>query len=357
MTPTLRKADNGIYYIHWRDGSRSRKKSTKCYGEETAREVFGKWLLSSDDATRTLLGTKVKTLWEVYARKHVVNLPAPKAVLQCENSLLAHFGELDPQDICQDTVDDYVRKRVSGQIGRPSVPATARKELIALKACLSWNAAPGRGKARLLDPADMPVFNMPAPSKPRDRVLTDDELSRLFAAAKTLRTGGHPSRIELFLWIGLETAARKQAILDLTWKQVDFDGGKIDFTDPDRPVTRKRRAVVPISSALLPILADAEARAPAGAERVMGTKADVWSGMQRLVALAGIGGPDGGPTGVSPHTLRHTAATNMARRGVSIWTIANILGDSVATVERTYAKWLPADPAASVDLIAGNIER
>src|SRR5262249_26339893 len=60
---------------------------------------------------------------------------------------------------------------------------------------------------------------------------------------------------------------------------------------------------------------------------------------------------------VSPNVLRHTAATNMARRGVPLWTIAKILGNSVAMVERVYAKSQPDDLREGVEKISAGVDR
>ena len=49
-----------------------------------------------------------------------------------------------------------------------------------------------------------------------------------------------------------------------------------------------------------------------------------------------------GLPGVTAHVLRHTAATWMAQRGVSLERIGAYLGNSAATVERVYAHHHPA---------------
>lgn len=46
---------------------------------------------------------------------------------------------------------------------------------------------------------------------------------------------------------------------------------------------------------------------------------------------------------VTPHIMRHTFASLLASAGVSIFKIAMWLGDDVATVQKHYAKLLPAD--------------
>src|SRR5690606_5327457 len=60
-----------------------------------------------------------------------------------------------------------------------------------------------------------------------------------------------------------------------------------------------------------------------------------------------------GLDGVHPHVLRHTAATHMARRAVPLWVIANLLGNSLAQVEKVYAKWQPDFGRQAVETIGG----
>ena len=44
---------------------------------------------------------------------------------------------------------------------------------------------------------------------------------------------------------------------------------------------------------------------------------------------------------VTPHTLRHTAATWLMDEGHKLWTVANYLGMSTQVLEKTYAKRHP----------------
>lgn len=142
--------------------------------------------------------------------------------------------------------------------------------------------------------------------------------------------------------LALETAGRKQALLDLTWDRVDFETKVIHLHDPMRQVTKKRRASVPISPTLLPHLeAVRKASGP-----VLGHGGDVYQQIRRIARLAKV-------PNVSPNVFRHTAATKMARRGVPLWIIAKILGNSLEMVERVYAKHEPADLRDAVNLISG----
>jgi len=93
----------------------------------------------------------------------------------------------------------------------------------------------------------------------------------------------------------------------------------------------------------------------------MDNQADVWSTIQLVAIEAGFGGvrpkilrsEKPKATGISPHVIRHTAATHMARNGVPLWKIAKILGNTLAMVEKVYAKWSPDDPDGTVNRISG----
>ena len=61
----------------------------------------------------------------------------------------------------------------------------------------------------------------------------------------------------------------------------------------------------------------------------------VKTGFGHAVKLAGLWGK------VTPHTLRHTAATWLMQRGVPIWQAAGYLGMSAQMIERTYGHHHP----------------
>ena len=199
--------------------------------------------------------------------------------------------------------------------------------------------------------SDVPGFGLPADSEPRDRWLRRDEIDRLLAAAQS---EGRMSRVERFLWLALETAGRKQALLDLTWDRVDFETGVIHLALPGLKQTKKRRASVPISAALRPVLERAYTEREG--DLVLDHGGDVWTAVQSVVRRAGLAPATARAakaTGVSPHVFRHTAATHMARRGVPLWLIAKVLGNSLTVVERSYAKHAPDDLRGAVDMISG----
>lgn len=349
----LKQADNGVYYVHWTEGRVGKRVSTRARGLPEAEAFLAKWLTlttadPSDGSTVT-----VADCWALYDREHIQKRVVERKKAEYYWTLLEpHFGALAVSDLSQMAVDKYVTLRT-----KTVKPATVRNELGYLIAAINFSAEKPHkliDKAVAADATE--GLRLPAHSAPKDRWLKDDEIRALLTAARDMRVGERLSRGERFLWLALYTAARKEAILDLTWDRVDFETNTIDLNVPGRQITKKRRAVVPIAAALRPVLERAH-RERQGA-LVMDSKAEVWATVQSIVIRAGLApkqrigtGQKPKATGISPHVLRHTAATHMARRGVALWKIANVLGNTLAVVEKTYAKWQPAEMRAAVDEI------
>ena len=330
----------GIQYIHWTDGSRSKRVSTGERDDGKAQIFLANWMLVKHSAPAELASEfRVRDLWEVYRSKHEVAGAETRAYIW--KNLEAHFGDLRITAISDAVVEDYQVKRERGHIGRPSRPSTIRRELSALRACFNWCA---HRKRKLIPKEHVPAFDLPPDGEPRDRWLRKDEIQKLLDTAARRRVGHRLSRAERFLWIALETAARKQAALDLTWDRVDFETGMIDFNVPGRKKTKKKRTVVPMSTALRPVLERAFAERKNNF--VFDHDGEIAKTIKRVAIEAGV-------AGVSPHVLRHTAATHMARNGVPLWMIAGILGNSIAMIEKVYAKHCPDGLRDAVNLISG----
>lgn len=344
--PTLKQHDNGVWYIHWTDGRRSKRESTGAKEVAEAKAYLGQWLLMDREAPIAAADVIVSELWEVYHKGHVSKNVSSKATVDYAwGNLKQHFGGLTTTKISQAEIDSYEAKRSVGVIGCESKSSTIRRELSQLLACLNWCAAPER---RVISKADVPKFKLPADGEARDRWLSQDEIQLLLAKAEARRRGKRLSRGERFLWLALTTGARSGAILDLTWDRVDFHTGMIHYNVPGRKKTKKRRASVPISATLRPVLL----RAWGERDKKDGGKVVGAGTMKRYVYLLAAAA---GVPGVSPHVLRHTAATHMARNGVPLKHIADVLGDTVATVEKHYAHHCPGAGLLAVNTIPAGL--
>lgn len=104
---------------------------------------------------------------------------------------------------------------------------------------------------RLGELATVPYVDLgPIPEpEPRERILTPDEARRLFAAAG-------PDHAWMYLLLAFGTAARPEAILELTNGQVDCEARLIRLKRPGHARTRKRRPTIPMCRTLVPYLQD-----------------------------------------------------------------------------------------------------
>ena len=176
-------------------------------------------------------------------------------------------------------------------------------------------------------------------AEPRERILSLEETARLFEAAE-------PDHLRMYLLLAYGTAARPEAILELTSFQVDCDARIIQMNPPGRPQTKKRRPAIPMCETLRQVLRGL----PAGPiVRYNGwALGSIKTAFHKARDRAGLG------KDVTPYTIRHTMASEMRKRGVPVWEVAGFLGHSSGyrTTER-YAKYGPDHLSQAVRAIDG----
>jgi integrase len=133
------------------------------------------------------------------------------------------------------------------RLGQGVKPGTAAKELAVLRAAINHCVRNGHLTAA-------PFVRMPPKTPGRNRWLTASEAANLLRASRRTR------HLALFILIALYTGARGGAILGLRWDQVDLERGRVDFNQPGRPITNKRRPIIPIPRQLLWFLRAARQR-------------------------------------------------------------------------------------------------
>jgi integrase len=119
---------------------------------------------------------------------------------------------------------------------------------------------------------------------------------------------------------------------------VDIDQGIFFRQAIGRRASKKRQPPAPIPARLLEHMRRWVRRGVVTSHFVEWNGAPVKSvktAFNRAVKLAGLWGR------VTPHTLRHTAATWLMQRGVPIWQAAGFLGMSAEILERTYGHHHP----------------
>lgn len=135
--------------------------------------------------------------------------------------------------------------------------------------------------------------------KPRETYLSREE-------ARLLVDSAAEPYVRLFCLLALTTAALAGAILDLTWDRVNLETGHVDFKNPEKKETRKRRVDSFSNSETLQALR--EAKDVANTDHVIEKDGrrlkSIRSGMARLAKKAGL-------PKATPHVLKHTAISLM----------------------------------------------
>lgn len=274
------------------------------------------------------------------------------------------LAELKPRDVQRAIVD-----LANGTQDRPPLaPQTLRNAFGRLRQALAAAV-----KLRLI-PSN-PASDTTLPKVPRTgpkRVLTEEESSRMVGAVGEHRLGA--------MWLlSLATALRPGEALALKWEDVDWENarlhvrhslwkprakGSAPVLTPPKNATSNR--VLPLSPALLFLLKRHKARQaaerlaagnlwqdnglmfprPDGTPMVPGTAS---SAFKSLLERAGLGH-------LTPHGLRHTAATTLIRAGIDPAHVAAQLGhSSVKTTLETYVKTSEDRLRDGADLLASII--
>jgi integrase len=365
-------AEGGFWYICFNDGVRDRRRSTRTRDRRQAEAALAAHIAADGkpgrvpgtdvvgSAPRAQTDVAVADVLAAYLESFGEDDPSAATAAVHVTHLVGYFGTQSVAAITQAACAvGYPRFRAAANGQRLKLPGpkaigigTLRRELTTLQAALRLAVR----EARL---AAAPAVTLPAPPASRDRWLSPEEAGALLDAAE--------KHLRLFLEIALHTGARRGAILDLTWPQIDLVQGRIDFNPHGRAQTRKRRPIVSVNRPLLAALlrARAEATAAAGDTNRPPCPHVVAYGGQRVrsvrtafaAAVRKAGLATRGPNRVTPHVLRHTFATWAAQAGRPIHEIAGALGLTLARTLEVYAHHHPDHLRGAGDAVAERLAR
>ena len=252
----------------------------------------------------------VTDIMELYLAEKDQTAKAAKRLREAWVPLKPFFGNLRDDQITKPLCRRYAAER-----GR--APGTINKELRTLRAGVRW-----------YDPNTKAQFEFLPNTPPKDRRLTRDEY-------KKLRDSAIMPHVRAFIILALGTAARKGAILDLTWDRVDLENGIIVLSTGEEG--RKGRATVPMTSSVRDCLQELKEASLTDyvIEWAGGPVKSIKKGFTNAVEKSGVD--------CTPHVLRHTAACWMAEAGTPMSEIAQYLGHSDSRItERVYARYSPS---------------
>lgn len=263
-----------------------------------------------------------------------------KSIMQLNwQHLEPHFARLQPADLAAPFVVDGEQRTRCHAYAKERQKQGARRntiwtELQRLRAAMNWASR----EAKLI--ATPPHVWVPKAGKSRDVSLSSAQVQAVLDACVE-------PHMRLIFLIAACTGARKSAILELRWEQVDLQNATIDFRreaiardEADDDILDsshiKGRGYVDIAPLLLIALAEQKelAESPFVIEWRGRRVQDCKKGVRVVLARAGLLA-----RGVGLHAFRHTLATIAAGQGIDMRQIQKMLGhDDIRTTERIYAK-------------------
>ena len=262
-----------------------------------------------------------------YAKCSIVAVPRTRS---CISSLIRHLGHYEHTRLTPLVLRGYRR-------GEGLAPASINRDFGVLRAALKQ--AQARGDIKVAP-------EIPSREGADGRVtwLREEQVTALLRACLP-----YPA-LHTFVLLSLLTGQRKQAVLGLTWEQVDRERSTIWFNDHDLPLAQRRkgRGSVHISEGLAKLLDRLANPSPyvlvcSHGDRQQDINWDHW---KAATAAAGL-------TGLVPHDIRHTVATNLIREQVPIDQVSQLLGHaSTAITEEIYVHRQPQFLRPAVNLLA-----
>lgn len=302
--------------------------STGTENEEEAKCFLAEYLIAKETPKSPTIGQlldmRLKDL-QVMRKARAENTP------YFHKPLKEAFGHLRPTQLSPAAIQKY-------RVDREHVPGALREELLELRTTL-------RMAERLDFISKVPYIEVPQKSPPRERFLKQEEAHRILAAAQAVH-------LKLYILIAMASGARSGAILGLTWDRVDISRRRLDFTDPERLETKKRRTVIPFGKNLAAALQDAQEMAQT--THVIEYMGKPISSLKKSFAAAAR---QAGLSWASPHILKHSVISWLAEDGVSLDRISDMTATDPKTVRRIYRKYCPdylGDVAEKLDKIVGS---
>ncbi len=271
----------------------------------------------------TLFETHADEFLELYSKQNKRSWMRDEASL---DHLKKFFKGKNLSEITPDLIEKYKLKRAADGVS----PATVNRELACLKTLFVKAVEWGKADA---DPARK--IKKLRESKPRERILTVEEMKRLLDAASP--------EIRPVLIIALNTGMRRGEILGLRWQDVDFVKGFILIEDSKSGRSRK----VPMNGLVFETL------------RAMNREREfVFENPDTRTAIKDVKTAFKGACrraeidGIRFHDLRHTAASRMIEASVDLVTVSKILGHATIQMTMRYCHPTPENMRRAVEKLS-----
>jgi integrase len=302
--------------------------------KELAKYIAEKYRTQTATRLRDIEQIPVRDVIAIYARDIAPDHSDPKETSRRLNRLFRFFGNKSLAEINGALCRAYLRQANSQSV--------AARDLTDLRSAINHHRREG------LHDRVVSVITPPQ-TQPRERWLERSEAAALLWAAWRRPRCKH---IAKFILLALYTGRRCSVISSASFKRepgrpwIDLSRG---FLRPPEgaKITNKRNPTIPLPAKILTHL---RAWHRNGDRYVVGwgdgSVGRVGPSLKKIARDAGL------PGTVTPHTLRHTAATWQMQAATDLWEASKFLGMTVKTIEKVYGHHRPDQLTTARDAYA-----
>ena len=322
-----------------RDGNHQQSTGCPAYDVSGAERALGlyitnKHVRAAGASKRDPGQIPIADILAIYLRDVVSRHSRPKETKSRIKALDSFFGDRLLSYVTGETCRAYVAQR--------STDAAARRELEDLRAAINHHRREGL--------CDKIVEVVLPPERPhRQRWLTRSEAARLIWSAwryREVQKGKQTDRrsrqhVARFILVAIYTGTRASAVCGAALQAtvghgwVDLERGVFYRRPAGQRETKKRQPTIPLPDRLLAHMR----RWKRSGQRF----AVEWNGetVQNIKKAFTNVAADAGLDDVTPHVLRHTAATWLMQAGTDMWEAAGYLGMTVEILSQRYGHHHP----------------
>lgn len=331
----LSKRKNGVYYVFYNQPNG--KRTCVSTGEKIKFEAL-KFL--SNFETELKLRRKNKILpitlkdftFEFLTYSETIHSPNTSKVFKVTfNYLAKFFGNPQLSEITASRLTEYFTDRIKGTV------FPARKDLINISSAFSYGVKQGYLQ-------ENPCHSFKRFKIPEKQPLFYSELQ-----FDLLLNTIEEQDIKDIVIFALQTGLRQMELLTLEWRQINFKDRILILDNRNNLTKSKKIRTVPLSIKAMQILNSREINKKSESvftlkgERI--TQKFISKKFKSYVIKAKINSK------LNFHSLRHTFASWLVQRGVSIYEVSKLLGHSDIKVTEIYAHLKPENLRNAVELL------
>jgi integrase len=317
-----KRSDSPYFYVCWYDKRRRQvgRQSTGLTDFKAAEITLGKALIAKSDSVQTAVELDLHCVLLWYWENHA----KAKSGASSLKGPLGYWADFFPtgqtvKELSRVDVQRFWESLRADGLSEGSISRITAIGRAAIRRAHHYGLVPN---PILIPDNQDSLSKLNAP--PKGRVLTDEEMVRLFAVPK-------PEFLHVFLMILANTLCRTGAALDLGPAQVDFKRGIVDLNPKGRRQTKKYRPKVPLTRTLRTVLENIHTDRYVSQDGAAVTR--IYPAWHKMLREAGFE-PN---SHVTPYSFRHTLGSELTASAIRDEDIGRFLGhmprDSLRTTE------------------------